>query len=91
MMSIRSWLFGHRPTEPNFVVVQPAAEETPMPTTEETPMPAEAPLHKEVQNAQRDFVQTIVALGRANAEARSVLARQTLLNVQGTSDYAAHR
>jgi hypothetical protein len=83
MMGIRSWLFGRRTSAPNFVVMHPTED-----AVEQAKTP---PLQEDVKRAQHDFVQSIIALGRANAQARTVLAQQTLLNVQGNSGHAAHR
>ena len=40
-------------------------------------------LDEEVKKTRLDFIDTITALGRANAYARQVLAQQTLVNVRG--------
>ncbi len=45
------------------------------------------PLADQVRKVQVDYIQSLMALGRANAEARRMLAEQTLINVQGKVRY----
>ena len=48
------------------------------------------PLAEQVKKVQSDYIQSLLALGRANAEARRTLAEQTLVNIQGIIRHAPH-
>lgn len=55
---------------------------------EEMAAASAVPLESEVKAVRLDYLQTIIALGRANAKTRRILAEQTLLNVQGKMRHA---
>lgn len=82
-MGIRSWFKTKKCADLDCVVIAPSEE-----AVQQASIP---PMQQEIKEAQHDFVQTIVALGRANARARKLLAAQTLVNVQGKTGYATHR
>lgn len=52
-------------------------------TDDEIAAASVVPLEDELKAVRTDYVQAILALGRANAHTRRVLAQQTLVNVQG--------
>lgn len=52
-------------------------------TAEDLAKASAVPMETEIKAVRLDYLHTIIALGRANANAQRILAEQTLINVQG--------